>query len=189
MRVLRVRHQHLRHEFAQGLHGVARVLVHVDQDMGGRQSPQAGEVDVLGSAHLGHVAHGVGRVHAEPGARHDLRAQSEVEQGFGQARHQAGDARVLSRRGEGLAQGVREGGGLAGVLRCGHDVLASRRAATVRCVTCAACGPGRRGWGRTRRAAGRAAACWPRPSAMGWWHRRGRRRWRAAPVARNHRAR
>lgn len=85
-----VRHDRARHELAQRLDGVAPVLVDVDDDVCRPELAQPGQVDILRSADLRHVANHVAGLDAETGARDQPRLQSEHDHRFGQARHQTG---------------------------------------------------------------------------------------------------
>ena len=83
----------MRHEFHDGVHRIAPVFVDVGDDVGRRQAADDVELDVLGAADLGDAAQDFARVHAESGAADQAIGKAEVADQFGQARHQADDAR------------------------------------------------------------------------------------------------
>jgi hypothetical protein len=83
----------MRHEFHDFLDGVAAVFVDVGDQVGRRQLSDHIELGVLGAADLGHPAQRCARMDAEAGAADQAFDQTEVADEFGQARHQADDAR------------------------------------------------------------------------------------------------
>ena len=83
----------LRHEFHDCRHRFAPVFVDVGDQVRRRQAPHHVELDVLGAADLGHPAqHFAHEIEQKP-VRPPAGAETEVADEFGQARHQADDAR------------------------------------------------------------------------------------------------
>ena len=90
---LRMHDDDMGHEVHHGLHRLAPVFVDVGDDVARRQLPQHCELDVLGTADLGHAAQFLFGMDAETGAADQAVGETEVADQLGQARHQADDAR------------------------------------------------------------------------------------------------
>ena len=94
---------HVGHEGAHRLGHLDGVLVDVQDGVGRRQRLQLAQIDLLGAADRRDRPHGIRRVDAEAGARDHPVRQAEIDQQFGDRRHEAGDPRLRPGRREAVA--------------------------------------------------------------------------------------
>ena len=84
----------VRHECARRVDILAPIFIDVDDEMRGRLLAQSRKVERLGATHFGDGSHAIARMDAEASAGHDVVAQVERKQEFGETGDQAGDARA-----------------------------------------------------------------------------------------------